>query len=87
MLGILLCSTRTPALQYLFRTHLRTAPQFLTIAPAPTLTLSTIIIIIIHNFVSLFSKRVYPFIALYKVEKMYLTWKFKKKKNLLDRLH
>ena len=35
----LLCGARTPALQKLFRTHLRTAPQFLIIAPAPALAL------------------------------------------------
>jgi hypothetical protein len=34
LLEILLCAARTPALQKLFRTHLRTAPCILIIAPA-----------------------------------------------------
>ena len=37
LLGNLLCAARTPALQKLFRTHTRTAPRFLMIAPAPAL--------------------------------------------------
>ena len=39
LLGNLLCAARTPALQKLFRTHTRTAPRFLMIAPAPALAL------------------------------------------------
>ena len=35
----LLCGALTNPLQKLFRTHLRTAPQFFMIAPAPALTL------------------------------------------------
>ena len=39
LLGILLCGARTPALWSFFRTHLRTALQFLMIAPTPALAL------------------------------------------------
>ena len=39
LLEFLLCGARTPALQKLIRTHFRTAPQFLMIAPAPALAL------------------------------------------------
>ena len=65
LLEILLCAARTPALQKLFRTHMRTAPQFLMIAPAPALALFQK-----EQFFITFQKT--SFSALSKVEKRFL---------------
>ena len=55
--GILLCGARTPALKKLFRTHLRTAPHYLVIAPTPALALFHII----HMVKAFFFKSAYDF--------------------------